>query len=144
MRQWYWLIQFMIKIKTIIAISDEEYYEAEYINLFLKVLKSKSFLKSWEFKFSIWNVRVFKAFSECIFFFFFMSLKSFFLKYKKNMWLESSISGNIRNILILHTESSILWNARNFVRIDFFYFLELVLKSAAGSPIYLLTCPKSR
>ena len=43
----------MIKIKTIIAISDEEYYEAEYINLFLKVLKSKSFLKSWEFKFSI-------------------------------------------------------------------------------------------
>ena len=53
--------------------SDEEYYDEECINLFLKALKIESFL----------------------------------LKNKKDMRLQISISGNIRNFLILKLEISI-------------------------------------
>ena len=93
-------------------------------------------------------------------FFNFSSSEGSFLKYKKNMRLESSISRNmrfflilklessiswfIRNFLILEQESSISWNIRNFFRMDFFlffyfffyFFFELGLKSVPGRPIY--------
>ena len=60
-------------IKVFCINSDEEYYDEECINLFLKALK----------------------------------LESFLLKYKKDMRLQISISGNIRNFLILKLEISI-------------------------------------
>ena len=60
-------------IKVFCINSDEEYYDEECINLFLKALE----------------------------------LESLLLKYKKDMRLQISISGNIRNFLILKLEISI-------------------------------------
>ena len=55
-------------------------------------------------------------------FFNFSSSEGSFLKYKKNMRLESSIARNMRFFLILKLESSISWNIRNFFKMDFFFF----------------------
>ena len=55
-----------------------------------------------------------------------------FLKYKINLRLESSISGNMRNFLVLEPESSISWNITIFFRADF----RAQLKRAPGIPIY--------
>ena len=74
----------------------------------------------------------------------FYFLESFFLKYTKNMRVESSISGNIRkffleNIIKFHFpqyKKSLLWeNIINFFRTAFFLFFELGLTSALGRSI---------
>ena len=81
-----------------------------------------------------------KFFQSSFFFFFFSSTKSSFLKYKENMRLESSISGNIRFCFILELELFISWNNNNNKEnsgwIFFFYFFKLGLKSAPGSPLH--------
>ena len=62
-------------------------------------------------------------------FFYFWSSKISLLIFKKNMWLEIYISGNIRNFLILELESFISWNIRNFSGLNFvFIFLSSALK----------------
>ena len=53
-------------------------------------------------------------------FFYFSSLKSYFLKYKKIF--RVSVSWNMRNFLILEPESSISWKYKISFRGDFFYF----------------------
>ena len=62
-------------------------------------------------------------------FFYFWSSKIFLLNFRKNMWLEIYISGNIRNFLILKLESFISWSIRNFSGLNFvFIFLSSPLK----------------
>ena len=85
-------------------------------------------------------------------FFYFASSESSFLKYKKNIKLESFISGNIRNFLLLELERSISRNKRIFLILElessisreiweifsgwiFVYFFQLGLKSGPGSCI---------
>ena len=63
------------------------------------------------------------------------SLESYFLKYKRNTRIESSISGYIANFLILELESSISGNIEILFGADFFYFCEVGLKSTPGSCI---------
>ena len=86
-------------------------------------------------------------------FLYFSSTESSFLKYKKNMKIESSISRNrnfsflelestiswnIRIFLILELESSLSWNKEFFLCGFFFYFgwtFTFWFKSASGSSI---------
>ena len=60
--------------------------------------------------------------------FYFSSPESDFLKDKKNIRLENSISGNIKNVLILKLESSISQNIRIFSGRIFLIILRLGLK----------------
>ena len=53
-------------------------------------------------------------------FFYFSSLKAYFLKYKK--FFRVSVSWNIRNFLILAPKSSISWKYKNFFRGNFFFY----------------------
>ena len=92
-----------------------------------KVSVSQNIIKAFFWK----NIRNFFRASSFLFF----ELRSSFLKYKRNMGSESSISRSIRNFLILESESSIFWNIRNFFGVDFFYFFKLELKSVPGSSI---------
>ena len=79
------------------------------------LLKYKKFFKLCTRKFHFpKHKRLFKSRIS-----YFLSSESSYLKYKKNMRLQSSISGN----------------RRNFFEVDFFYFFELGLKSGPGSPI---------
>ena len=48
--------------------------------------------------------------------------------------LESSISWNMKNVLILELESSICWNIRDFIEVD--YFLSSVLNMRLVAPYY--------
>ena len=66
-----------------------------------------------------------------------MRLESFISKNIRNVLvleLESSISWNIRIFLILELESPISRNIRNIFGVDFFF--EVGLKSALGGPVY--------
>ena len=53
----------------------------------------------------------------------FFVLESYFLKYKRNIRIESFISRKIRNFLILNLESSISWKIRSFFGADFYNFV---------------------
>ena len=66
---------------------------------------------------------------------FFSSLESYFLKYKRNLRIESSISGYITNFLISELESYISRNIKKCFRADFFYFFEVGFEGAPGSCI---------
>ena len=96
----------------------------------------RSFLSLGLESFIFWNIRNFLT----VFFFYFSSSESYFLKYKKVCRVsvsrnirKSFIWENIRNFLKLEPESSISQNIRkykNFFQREFFSFFKLGLKSS--------------
>ena len=95
-----------------------------------------------------WNIRFLRlelksSISRNIktFFFHFSSSERLFLKYKKNMRLESSTCGNIRKFLISELECLISWNIRKFFG-GIFIIVIIIIISSLGSKVWLKrTCP---